>query len=163
LAIFLHSGAYDRVHQGLSIAAAGAALGRRVDVYFFWWALERFLTDRLDDPDFPDREEVASRFEARGLPSLRALLDHLRRSGQVSPVGRPGSPPALGPPPRAAEGKLDPPLGWTAILARTAGVPDRFSLNRLRADGARPAPRQPPPAGRRAPWKCRGASRSGAG
>ena len=27
LAIFLHSGAYDRLHQGLSIAASGAALG----------------------------------------------------------------------------------------------------------------------------------------
>jgi peroxiredoxin family protein len=107
------------VHQGLSIAAAGVALGRRVDVYFFWWALERFLTDR---------EDVASRFEARGLPSLRVLLDHLRRSGQVSLVGCTGSLAALGLAPGDAEGKLDTLLGWTAILARTAGVTDRFYL-----------------------------------
>src|SRR4051794_34734788 len=45
VAIFLHAGDYDRVHQGLSIAAAAGASGRRVDVFFFWWALERLLSD----------------------------------------------------------------------------------------------------------------------
>jgi len=128
LAIFLHSGAYDRVHQGLSIAASGAALGRRVDIYFFWWALERLLTDRLDEPDFPDREDVASRFEARGLPTLRTLLSHLRASGQVSLVACTGSLAALGLTPAQAEGRVDTLLGWTAILARTAGLTDRFYL-----------------------------------
>ena len=32
-----------------------------MDIYFFWWALERLLTDRLDEPDFPEREEIAAR------------------------------------------------------------------------------------------------------
>jgi hypothetical protein len=40
--------------------------GRRVDVYFFWWALERLLTDRLDEPDFPEREDVAAALRGRG-------------------------------------------------------------------------------------------------
>jgi peroxiredoxin family protein len=128
LAIFLHSGEYDRLHQGLSIAAAGAALGRRVEVYFFWWALERILTDRLDEPDFPDREEIAARFEARGLPTLRSLLAHLRASGQVTLVACSGSLAAIGRTPAEAEGRVDTLLGWTAILARTAGVTDRFYL-----------------------------------
>jgi peroxiredoxin family protein len=128
LAIFLHSGAYDRLHQGLSIAASGAALGRPVDVYFFWWALERLLTDRLDEPDFPDREEVASHFEARGLPTLRALLGHLRASGQVTLVACTGSLAALGRTAADAEGRVDTLLGWTGILTRTAGLTDRFYL-----------------------------------
>jgi len=128
LAIFLHSGDYDRLHQGLSIAAAGAALGRRVEVYFFWWALERILTDRLDEPDFPEREEITARFEARGLPTLRALLAHLRASGQVTLVACSGSLAAIGRTPAEAEGRVDTLLGWTAILARTAGVTDRFYL-----------------------------------
>lgn len=128
LAIFLHSGAYDRVHQALSIAASGAAVGRRVELYFFWWALERLLTDRLDEPDFPDREEVAARFEARGLPTLRALLAHLRGSGAVSLIACTGSLAALGLTSADAEGRVDTLLGWTAILARTAGVTDRFYL-----------------------------------
>ncbi len=116
------------MHQGLSIAASGAALGRRVEVYFFWWALERLLTDRLDEPDFPDREEVAARFEARGLPTLRALLGHLRDSGQVTLVACTGSLAALGRTAADAQGRVDTLLGWTAILARTAGVTDRFYL-----------------------------------
>jgi len=128
LAIFLHSGAYDRLHQGLSIAASGASLGRRVDIYFFWWALERLLTDRLDEPDFPDREDVAARFEARGLPTLRTLLAHLRASGQASLVACTGSMAALGLNAAHAEGKVDTLLGWAAILNRTAGVTDRFYL-----------------------------------
>ena len=128
LAIFLHSGDYDRLHQGLSIAAAGAALGRRVEVYFFWWALERILTDRLDEPDFPGREDIGARFEARGLPTLRSLLAHLRASGQVTLVACSGSLAAIGRTPAEAEGRVDTLLGWTAILARTAGVTDRFYL-----------------------------------
>jgi peroxiredoxin family protein len=128
LAIFLHSDAYDRLHQGLSIAAAGAALGRPVEVYFFWWALERLLTDRLDEPDFPEREDVTNRFEARGLPTLRSLLQHLRNSPQVSLVACTGSMAALGLTPAQAEGRVDTLLGWSSILARTAGVTDRFYL-----------------------------------
>ena len=128
LAIFLHSGAYDRLHQGLSIAASGAALGRRVDIYFFWWALERLLTDRLDEPDFPDRDDVVARFESRGLPTLRTLLDHLRSSDQVTLVGCTGSLAALGLTAGEAEGRVDTLLGWSAILTRTAGVTDRFYL-----------------------------------
>jgi len=99
-----------------------------VDVYFFWWALERLLTDRLDEPDFPEREDVAARFEARGLPTLRALLAHLRASGQVTLVACTGSLAALGHTAAEAEGRVDTLLGWTAILARTSGLTDRFYL-----------------------------------
>jgi len=116
------------VHQGLSIAASGAALGRRVDLYFFWWALERLLTGRLDEPDFPEREDIAARFEARGLPTIRVLLGHLRDSGQVTLIGCSGSLAALGLTPAHAAGKVDTILGWTAILARSEGVTDRFYL-----------------------------------
>lgn len=99
-----------------------------MDVYFFWWALERLLTDRLDEPDFPEREDVASRFEARGLPSLRSLLGHLRDADPVTLVACTGSLAALGLTPAQAEGRVDTLLGWTAILTRTAGVTDRFYL-----------------------------------
>ena len=83
--MFLHSGDYDRMHQGLSIAAAANACGRRCDLFFFWWALERLGRDQLDEPDFgPGREEAAERFESRGSPTLRALLSHLRESGRCT-------------------------------------------------------------------------------
>ncbi len=129
LAVFLHSGDYDRMHQGLSIAAAGAAIGRPVDVLFFWWALERLIEGRLDEPDFaPPRPDVADRFEARNLPTVRTLLTHLRASGQAVVIACSGSLAALGRDASSVDGRVDQLLGWTSILTRTAGVTDRFYL-----------------------------------
>ena len=127
--VFLHSGDYDRVHQGLSIAAAAVASGRRAEVYLFWWALERFLQGRLDEPDFtPAREDVSDRFETRRMPTLRQLLEHVRESGLGTVQGCTGSLGALGAEALADKGPIDGWVGWSAILQRTAGVVDRFYL-----------------------------------
>jgi peroxiredoxin family protein len=127
--VFLHGGEYDRVHQGLAIAAAAVAAGRRAEVYLFWWALERFLEGRLDEPDFtPEREDVADRFETRRIPTLRELREHLRESGLCTVEGCTGSLGALGAEPLASNGAVDGWVGWSAILQRTAGVVDRFYL-----------------------------------
>ncbi|MCP3100081.1 hypothetical protein LZ198_14485 [Myxococcus sp. K15C18031901] len=126
--VFLHSGDYDRIHQGLSIAAAAAASGRRVEVYLFWWALERFLKDALDEPDFAGRVDVSDRFESRGMPTLRTLLEHLTESGLCTLAGCTGSLGALGGEEEAAGSGIPLWLGWSAILQRTAGVTDRFYL-----------------------------------
>jgi peroxiredoxin family protein len=127
--VFLHSGDYDRVHQGLSIAAAAVASGRTAEIYLFWWALERFVEGRLDEPDFgPGREHVADRVEARGMPTCRELLAHVRASGRSSVHACTGSLAALGADlQRPVEG-VDGWVGWSAILQRTAGVADRFYL-----------------------------------
>ncbi|MFY1828700.1 hypothetical protein ACN47A_22455 [Myxococcus fulvus] len=126
--VFLHSGDYDRVHQGLSIAAAATASGRRAEIYLFWWALERFLKDALDEPDFAGREDVADRFESRGMPTLRALLEHLTDSGLCTLAGCTGSLGALGGEALTGDSRIPLWLGWSAILQRTAGVTDRFYL-----------------------------------
>lgn len=126
LAVFLHSGAYDRVHQGLAIAAAAAASGRTVHLVFTWWALERLLDGKLDAPDFPDRPEVEERFEARGMPTLRELLEHLQQGGCCHTWGCTGSLAALGRTPLEAEGKVEQLAGWSTLLQVTAGISDRF-------------------------------------
>lgn len=126
--VFLHGGDYDRVHQGLSIAAAATAAGRRAEVYLFWWALERFLRGDLDEPDFAGRADITDRFESRGMPTLRALLEHLTESGLFTLAGCTGSLGALGGEPETAKSGIELWLGWSAILQRTAGVTDRFYL-----------------------------------
>ena len=129
VAVFLHSGDYDRVHQGLAIAASAVAAGRRAEVYLFWWALERFLQGRLDAPDFhPPREDVADRFETRRIPTLRELLEHLAESGLCTIQGCTGSLGALGAEQSTEGAPIDGWVGWSAILQRTAGVVDRFYL-----------------------------------
>ncbi|MBK7863342.1 MAG: hypothetical protein IPJ65_33030 [Archangiaceae bacterium] len=124
--IFLHAGEYDRVHQGLSIAAAATAAGRPAELYFSWWALERLAADRLDEADL--REDVAESMERRQVPTLRALLGHVRESGLARLYACSGSLHALGLNPSAVEGRVDALLGWSAILKRTAGKTDRFTL-----------------------------------
>jgi hypothetical protein len=71
---------------------------------------------------------VADRFEQRGLPTLRALREHLRESGLCTVHGCTGSLAALGGEPLADRPTIDGWVGWTAILQRTAGVVDRFFL-----------------------------------
>ena len=85
VAIFVHGGEYDRVHEALSIAASAVSAERHVDVFLFWWALERFAQGRLDDPDFAgNREDVVDRFERRRLPTLRSLATYLKESGKCT-------------------------------------------------------------------------------
>ncbi len=131
VAVFLHSGEYARMHQGLSIAAAAAAGGREVMVFFFWWALERLVAGRLDEPDFGEtgeRASAADRFESRGLPTLRALLQHVRESGKCRLYACSGSLAAVAERPDAVERAVDQVVGWSTILELTAGVTDRFDL-----------------------------------
>jgi peroxiredoxin family protein len=44
LGIILHSGSYDRLHHGISIALAALALNRDVKLFFTYWALEYLKT-----------------------------------------------------------------------------------------------------------------------
>lgn len=127
LCVFLHRGEYDAVHQGLSIAAAGIAVGREVELYFFWWALERLVKDHLDEPDL-ERDDVNATMELRGLPTLRQLLAVIRDSGLAKIFACSGSMAAIGLTPPDVEPKVDALIGWTTILQRTAGVTDRFTL-----------------------------------
>jgi peroxiredoxin family protein len=127
--IFLNRGDYASVHQGLSVAAAAAAAGRKAEIFFFWWALKRLVEDRLDEPDFspePGGEEVADRFEERGMPTLRQLLGQLRELGGCRLYACSGSLAALDVKADTLERRVDSVVGWSAILRLTQGVTDRF-------------------------------------
>ncbi len=127
VAIFLHSGEYDRVHEGLSIAASAVAGEKHADVFLFWWALERLAQGRLDEPDF-EREDLIDRFEARRLPTLRSLLAYLRESGECTLYACTGSMEIMGIQREALERSVHQFVGWSTILQLTAGVTDRFWL-----------------------------------
>lgn len=47
LAIIFHSGSFDRLYHGLSIALAALALGREARFFFTYWALEYLKKDRI--------------------------------------------------------------------------------------------------------------------
>lgn len=125
--VFFHRGEYDAVHEGLSIAAAAVATDRKVELFFSWWALERLVRGKLDEPDL-ERDDVNATMELRRLPTLRQLLDVVRDSGHATLFACTGSMAAIGLTPPDVEPKVDMLIGWTAILQRTAGVVDRFTV-----------------------------------
>lgn len=128
VAIFVHGGEYDRVHEALSIAAAAVSCEKHADIFLFWWALERFAQGLLDEPDIAGREDVADRFEERRLPTLRSLWAYLRESGECTVYACTGSMQILGVKREALEPWVDQFVGWSSIFQLTAGVTDRFSL-----------------------------------
>jgi peroxiredoxin family protein len=121
--LFFQQGEYELMHQGLSAAAAAAALGDPVELYFFWHALGRLVEGPLDAPA---HEETADRLEARGVPSLAELLKAVRGSGQARVLACSGSLAALGLTPADVEPHVDELVGWAGIVQRTRGVVDRF-------------------------------------
>lgn len=124
--IFLQRGEYESMHQGLAVAAAAVAMGRSVELYFSWWALERLALDKLSEADLPGRADVADRLEANGAPTLSELYRHVRESKRCAAFACSGSLAALGLRPEQVETKVDQVMGWVGILQRTAGVTDRF-------------------------------------
>jgi peroxiredoxin family protein len=127
ICIFFHRGDYDAMHQGLSIAAAAVSTGKKTELYFFWWALERLAKDRLDEPDLA-RDDVNTTMELRNIPTLRQLLNVVRDSGLAQVFACSGSLSSIGLNPGDVESKVDSLIGWTSILQRTNGNPNRFFL-----------------------------------
>lgn len=129
VAVFLHSGDYDRVHQGLSIAVAATTLGRRADIFLFWWALERLSRGAIDEPDFPPQyADVERRFETRSMPTIRELLAAARETELCTLYACTGSLAAVVATPDAVRASVDQVVGWTTILKLTANVVDRYYL-----------------------------------
>jgi peroxiredoxin family protein len=128
VAVFVHSGDYDRLHQAVSIAATATASGRACDLFFFWFALEALAKGELAEPRFPARPDLEERFEERRIPSAQALLEAARATGLCTVYACTGSGAITGIRPDQLEGKADHLVGWTTILQVTAGVSDRFYL-----------------------------------
>lgn len=134
VALFLHSGDYDRLHQACSIAATATAAGRDVQIFFFWWALDKLLAGGLDEPSFGPHLAPAETLEAAeeafegGYPTAAALLEVARSSGHCVVYACSASAGLLGVRPDRIAEKVDQVVGWSAILALSAGVIDRFYL-----------------------------------
>jgi peroxiredoxin family protein len=129
VAIFLHAGEYDRVHQGCSIAAAAASSGRDVQLFLFWWALDSLLDGGFERPSFTGERaaKVEDAFE-RGAPTAAQLLAAARETGRCTVYACSASAALLGRRQDEIAARVDLVVGWTAILALTEGVVDRFYL-----------------------------------
>lgn len=86
--LFLHSGNYEKLYQAVMLAITSASMGNKVYIFLFFWALKKFVTDKLDVIEFPDgmQEEDRRLLEAvpRGQPDmLKELLSEVSKMGNL--------------------------------------------------------------------------------
>jgi peroxiredoxin family protein len=73
--LVLFSGTDDKLQAAAILAAGGAALGKRVNIFLQYWALDAFRKDRIDLD-----HGLAAEAGAEG----RIAVDRLRAAGQAS-------------------------------------------------------------------------------
>lgn len=122
VAIFVHRQEYESLHQAVSVAAAAASQGRHVDLYLFWWALDRVARRGLELGEDPASE----RLEAKGHPSAGALLEAAKATGRARVTACSASVQALGLTPGQLGPHVDGVLGWSAILQRCEPASQRY-------------------------------------
>jgi peroxiredoxin family protein len=86
LAIILHSGSYDRIYHGLSIALTALALSREVKLLFTYWALEYLKrgespTLRLDKEGENHRPVIEESIEQGHMKEISELLTMAKQIG----------------------------------------------------------------------------------
>ncbi len=86
--LFLHSGNYDKLYQAVMLAITSASMGNKVYIFLFFWALRKFVTDKIDVIEFPDgmNEEDKRLLEAvpQGQPNmLKELLNEVGKMGNL--------------------------------------------------------------------------------
>ncbi len=86
LLLLCHRGDFEHLYQATSAAAAATAGGWRVDLVFYFDALARLISGRLDDPPSPSGEwtrGIADRLDDLPLPLPSQHLAAARATGRA--------------------------------------------------------------------------------
>ena len=86
LGVIFHSGSYDRLYHGFSLALAASALGREVRLFFSYWALEYLKKDglagfRLDNEGKKHKEIIEKNIERGHLEKISELIRQSKAMG----------------------------------------------------------------------------------
>ena len=86
LAIIFHSGSFDRIHHGLSIALTASVLGRKVRLFFTYWALEYLRGGKLPilslDKEGENHKSVIENNLGKGhMQKISELLSQTKQMG----------------------------------------------------------------------------------
>jgi peroxiredoxin family protein len=86
--LFLHSGSYDKLYQAVMLATTAASMGSKVYIFLFFWALEKFVNDKLDEIMLPAGSQDEHKRLLEAIPQgssnmLRELLDEVSKMGNL--------------------------------------------------------------------------------
>jgi len=129
LAIFAHSDGYDRLFQVASMALTAAHSGRQVMVVFFFWALEAFVSGRMDEPVLAAESqsaaaEVKRRILTGNNPPPSEMLRMARETGLVKLYACSASVQYTGLDLAETASKVDEVVGLATILRLTLDGPN---------------------------------------
>lgn len=111
LLILAHGAAWDRRYQASALAASAASAGDRVDLAFFFAALDAWIHGHWDDLD-PEPPIDPDRLAALGFPPLSSLLGSARGSGNLTLYACSASSRILGLDPTEVQTRVDMLCGW---------------------------------------------------
>ncbi len=86
--LFLHSGNYEKLYQAVMLAITSASMGNKVYIVLFFWALRKFVTDKLDVIEFPEGMDDEDRRLLEAVPQgqsnmLKELLSEVGQMGNL--------------------------------------------------------------------------------
>ncbi|MDP3788998.1 MAG: DsrE/DsrF/DrsH-like family protein [Candidatus Omnitrophota bacterium] len=86
MALIFHSGSYDRIYHGLSIALAASALNREARCFFTYWALGYLRKDKNSDLQLDDEGKIRRALIRKGIEEghilkVKELFSQLKAMG----------------------------------------------------------------------------------
>lgn len=122
LAIFAHSGTYDKLYQVVTIAVTAASMGRDVYIFLFFWALKSFVKDGgLDAMNFPpeyggEGPALGQRMKRLNPTSLQDMLNEVKKLGRIKVYACSANVKYMGLDDERVREKVDEVVGLPAIL-----------------------------------------------
>ena len=123
LLLLCHDGGWDRLYQAASAAATAASTGWRVDLVFYFDALEKLLDGRLDDFELTSGDASKARrleetADELGTRAPSRLLRAARSSGSARVLACSASLALIGRDPAEIDGSIvDEVIGWPTTIA----------------------------------------------
>ncbi len=124
LLILSHGASWDRRYQASALAASAASAGDRVDLAFFFAALDAWIHGHWDDLD-PDPPVDPDRLASLGFPPLSSLLGSAHDTGHLTLYACSASSRILGLDPTEVQTRVDLLCGWqtfTKLIAEADRV-----------------------------------------
>lgn len=83
--IIFHSGSFDRVYHGFSIALACGAMGRDVRLFFTYWALGYIVKGKTDKIGMAGEEELHKEIVGRNMNAghIQKISEQIRQANAL--------------------------------------------------------------------------------
>jgi predicted peroxiredoxin len=119
LFILANGDSWDSRYQVAALAASAAALGDRVEIALFNSALSHWVEETWDRLD-PAPPLTAERVEEVGFPSLSAMIDQARETGNLHLYGCSAAARLLGLDLGKVQERVDAVVGWQTFTQKIA-------------------------------------------